>query len=44
MTGQARVEGGVAVGFRGSVFEDARVRGGEEVGSVDVGFGAEGED
>lgn len=44
MAREARVEGGVTVGFRGPVFEDAGVGGGEEVGEVDVGFGAEGEE
>lgn len=44
MARQARVEGGVAVGFAGAVFEDAGVGRVEVVGLVDVGFGAEGEE
>lgn len=44
MAREARVEGGVAVRFWGPVFEDAGGGGGEEVGFVDVSFGAEGED
>lgn len=34
----------MAVGFRRAVFEDARIGGIEEMGCVDVGFGAEGEE
>lgn len=45
MSCEARVEGGVSVGFRGPVFEDAFVGGWEEEGGgVEVGFGAEGEE
>ena len=44
MAREARVESGVAVGFGGTVFEDAFFGGEEERGGVDVGFGAEGEE
>jgi len=42
--GEAGVEGGVAVGFGGAVFEDAGVGGEEEVRVVEEGFGALGEE
>ncbi len=41
---EAGVESGVAVGFRGAVFEDAGVGGEEEVRVVEEGFGALGEE
>ncbi len=44
MAREARVEGGVAVGFWGTVFEDTFLGGEEEGGGVEVGFGAEGEE
>lgn len=44
MAREARVEGGVTVGFWGTVFEDAFFGGEEECGGVEVGFGAEGEE
>lgn len=44
MLGQAFVEDGVAVGFRGAVFESAGVGGEEEVGAVEEGFGALGQE
>ena len=40
MSGEAFVEGGVAVGFGGAVFERAGVAGAEEVRAVEEGFGA----
>lgn len=40
MPREAFVEDGVAIGFGGAVFESAGVGGGEEVGVVEVGFGA----
>lgn len=48
MFGEAAVEDGVAVGFGGAVFEGAGVVvggcWGEEVGAVEVGFGALGDE
>lgn len=44
MFGEAFVEDGVAVGFGGAVFESAGVGGEEEVGAVEEGFGALGEE
>ena len=44
MASEARVEGGVTVGFRRTVFEDAFFGGEEECGGVEMGFCAEGEE
>ena len=43
MAREALVEGRVPIGFGGAVLQDAGLRGKEEVGRVEEGFGALGE-